>query len=71
MYNKRDYSKIKYKKMKVQSHKYYICITPFFPLENNWRGAYIFDQVKAIQRNSDYNVVVFKPSNKDGQYDIY
>lgn len=56
--------------MKAQSNKYYICITPFFPLENNWRGAYIFDQVKAIQRNSDYNVVVFKPSNKDGQYDI-
>lgn len=40
--------------------KYYICITPFFPSPVQWQGAYVLDQVKAIQRNSDYEVVVFK-----------
>lgn len=38
----------------------YLCITPFFPSPDNWRGAYIHDQVKAIARNSDYDVHVFK-----------
>ncbi len=53
--------------------KYYICITPFFPSSSNWRGAYILDQVKAIERNSNYKVLVFKPCGlfKMGQqYDI-
>lgn len=40
--------------------KYYICVTPFFPSPIRWQGAYVLDQVKAIQRNSDYEVVVFK-----------
>lgn len=39
--------------------KYYLCVTPFFPGPDNWRGAYVLDQVKAIARNSDYKVVVF------------
>lgn len=38
---------------------YYICVTPFFPSPGNWRGAYVLDQVKAIQRNSDFEVLVF------------
>lgn len=45
--------------------KYYICVTPFFPSPCSWRGAYVFDQVKAIQRNSDYDVMVFKPGVED------
>lgn len=40
--------------------KYYICVTPFFPSPVRWQGAYVLDQVKAIQRNSEYDVVVFK-----------
>lgn len=48
--------------------KVYLCITPFFPGPNNWRGAYILDQVKAIQRNSDYKVIVFK-TNLINQYE--
>lgn len=40
--------------------QYYICVTPFFPSPIRWQGAYVLDQVKAIQRNSDYEVVVFK-----------
>lgn len=38
----------------------YICITPFFPSNDNWRGSYILDQVKAIKRNSNYEVIVFR-----------
>ncbi len=41
--------------------QYYLCVTPFFPSEGNWRGAYVFDQVKAIERHSDYKVLVFIP----------
>lgn len=43
--------------------KVYLCVTPFFPGPQNWRGAYILDQVKAIQRNSDYKVIVFKTNS--------
>ena len=55
------------------SKKYYICITPFFPSLARWQGAYVLDQVKAIQRNSDYEVVVFKTntlSSKEEEYEV-
>ena len=42
----------------------YLEVTPFFPSPSSWRGAYILDQVKAIQRNSDYEVLVFKPETE-------
>jgi glycosyltransferase, group 1 family len=42
--------------------RYYLVITPFFPENGSFRGPYILDQVKAIQRNSDYKVVVMKPA---------
>lgn len=48
--------------------KIYLCITPFFPSSSNWRGTYVLDQVKAIQRNSDYKVIVFK-TNLINQYE--
>jgi len=38
----------------------YLVLTPFFPTENNFRGPFIFDQVKAIKRNSNYDVKVIK-----------
>lgn len=41
----------------------YLCVTPFFPSPTAWQGAYVLDQVKAIARNSDFEVVVFKPTN--------
>lgn len=44
----------------MMSRKYYLCVTPFFPSPNRWQGAYILDQVKAIKRNSAYEVIVFK-----------
>ena len=50
---------------------YYICVTPFFPSPGNWRGAYVLDQVKALQRNSDYDVLVFVGGGKnDSDYVI-
>ena len=45
----------------MSNKRYYICVTPFFPTPGNWRGAYVFDQVKAIERQSDYRVLVFVP----------
>lgn len=38
----------------------YLQLTPFFPSEDNFRGPYIFDQVKAIASNSEYEVIVIK-----------
>jgi glycosyltransferase involved in cell wall biosynthesis len=43
--------------------KIYLVITPFFPEPNMFRGPYVLDQVKAIQRNSDFDVIVMKPFN--------
>lgn len=55
----------------MPKNKYYLCITPFFPTPNSWRGAYVLDQVKAIKRNSDYEVRVFMGGNKkDFDYEI-
>lgn len=42
-----------------KNSRYYICVTPFFPSPERWQGAYVLDQVKAIMRNSDYEVRVF------------
>ncbi len=42
------------------SKKIYLQITPFFPSDEHFVGSYIYDQVKAIGRNSDYDVVVIK-----------
>ena len=33
------------------SMRYYIYITPFFPSPSNWRGAYCYDFVRALERN--------------------
>lgn len=51
----------------------YICITPFFPTPDAWQGAYVLDQVKAIQRNSEYDVIVFRTlpiGSKEYTYEI-
>jgi len=47
----------------VKKGKIYITITPFFPTKESFRGPFIYDQVKAIERNSDFHVVVFKPTS--------
>ena len=53
------------------TRKFYLCVTPFFPSPDNWRGAYVLDQVKAIQRNSEYDVRVFVGGGNDASdYEI-
>lgn len=42
-------------------NKLYLVITPFFPTPSSFRGPYVLDQVKALQRLSDFKVVVLKP----------
>lgn len=55
--------------------KIYITITPFFPDPSNFRGPYVYDQVKAIIKSNKFDrVIVFKPSllqnnEKDYVYD--
>ena len=44
----------------MKNKKIYICVTPFFPSKECWRGAYVLDQIKAIKRHSDYEVLVVK-----------
>ena len=41
--------------------KVYLVVTPFFPEPDNFRGPYVLDQVKSLQRVSDYKVIVVKP----------
>ena len=39
----------------------YLTITPFFPNAADFRGPFIYDQVKAIKETGQYNIVVLKP----------
>lgn len=40
----------------------YLVITPFFPTQGSFRGAFIYDQVKAIQRTGLYDqIVIMRP----------
>ncbi|WP_299396360.1 glycosyltransferase family 4 protein [uncultured Gelidibacter sp.] len=39
----------------------YIVITGLFPTEKNFRAPYILDQVRAITKNGNLRVIVFKP----------
>ena len=44
--------------------QHYIIITPFFPTEENFRGPFIYDQAKAIAKESGYEVSVLKLVHK-------
>lgn len=46
----------------------YLVITPYFPSEDDFRGSYILDQVKALEKLSQYQIVVLKLDSKDGYY---
>ncbi len=46
----------------------YLYITPFFPSPTKWRGAYCYDQVKAILADGRYDVIVFVPGVEDYSY---
>lgn len=55
----------------MSNNKYYLCVTPFFPTKEAVYGSYIYDQVKAISRNSDYEVLVFRPTSMRDQQSCY
>lgn len=58
--------------MKSQNiERYYIVITPFFPSPHSFRGSYVYDQVRAIMRNSNYTVIVFVPRHKNDCCESY
>ncbi|MEN9907203.1 MAG: hypothetical protein RLZZ540_344 [Bacteroidota bacterium] len=41
----------------------YLILTPFFPSEENFTGPFVYDQVKAIESVSEYEVIVIKSIN--------
>jgi glycosyltransferase involved in cell wall biosynthesis len=43
--------------------QFYVILTPFFPSEENFTGPFVYDQVKAIQDESDFDVIVIKTTN--------
>ncbi len=51
--------------------QFYVILTPFFPSEENFTGPFVYDQVKAIQHESDFDVIVIKTTNSgsDRSYD--
>ena len=52
--------------------KLYITITPFFPEPDNFRGPFVYDQVKAIEQIGKYdNSIVFKPKKFNDKRDSY
>lgn len=55
-------------------NKIYLVLTPFFPAQDSFTGSFIFDQCKAIERNSNYKVIILKPKaifskKRDYEYD--
>ena len=49
----------------------YLQITPFFPDKDSFRGPYVLDQAKAIQKNSDFEVKIIKIVNNSQEKYIY
>ena len=41
--------------------KVYLVITPFFPEHGNFRGPYILDQVRALKKKTNFEIIIFKP----------
>lgn len=55
------------------NRKLYLTVTPFFPTEDNFRGSFVYDQVKAIERDGRYRVEVFRPKSRGDRtvsYDV-
>lgn len=42
----------------MEINKIYLMLTPFFPTAKSYRGSYIYDQVRAIERSGKFNKVV-------------
>lgn len=39
---------------------YYLILTPYFPSDENFVGPFIYDQVKALEANSQFDIIVIK-----------
>lgn len=49
--------------------KTYICITPFFPTPESFRGPFVYDQIKAIERSGFFEkIIVFRPDSCNRKY---
>lgn len=48
------------------SRKIYLYMTSLFPSPESWRGGFCYDAVKALMRNSDYDVRVMMIGKGDG-----
>ena len=55
----------------MAAKKTYIVITPFFPTPNSYRGCYVYDAVRAIQRDGRYHVEVFVPKRRGDKREGY
>ena len=40
--------------------KKYLVLTPFFPSDENHQGSYIYDQIIALKKNTDFDITVVK-----------
>lgn len=49
----------------------YLVVTPFFPSPDHWQGPFVLDQVKAIERDGRYRVVVFRPCGQRQKVQTY
>lgn len=48
----------------------YICVTPFFPTSESFRGPYIYDQISEIKCSQRYDrVVVLRPGKDNSEYE--
>ena len=57
----------------MPNKKIYLVITELFPTQESFRGPYVYDQVKAIEKDGRYEVVVLRPTSwlskeKDYEY---
>lgn len=55
----------------INQKQYYLAVTPFFPTPDSFRGPFVYDQVEAIKRNSDYEVLVFTPTSRGDKRNFY
>lgn len=55
----------------MAAKKTYIVITPFFPTPDSYRGCYVYDAVRAIQRDGRYHVEVFVPKRRGDKREGY
>lgn len=57
---------------KTNALKYYVIITPFFPSNTDFRGPFIYDLAKAIEKTGQYKeVLVFKPKCMTDKQSFY